>query len=851
MIIDFSSKKASIRSGSFYTALTRVKRGTDFHLKDFKNEYIQANMEVEKKMKSMETFSPHQCKKFYLDQKIFIHSAAELKIGYININGLYSAESCSMLNSDFNLLHLDILLVADTRLSSSDCQSQLEDNLSNWKVILRADSEDTMKHMGMLLLVSKQSCIKEDQLEMNSKQGKTNYKGQEIVYVQVIRIRIFNINVGFVYIRQTPDAAELDVLIQAFRHSDCIMGDLNLDPVRDADKKKLQKLCGLERVMILDEHTTTRSNQLDHIIMKSHFTKVFATSFFSHSSDHRTISVRIPLNDNDFCESFKKDRHFDRHFDFDRRHNIVKEKAVPIKFQLDQIDAYLDVLKGVRKDTVIFNLYVIEDLVQNDFEDLDPSLKSLHLLQGKFVIIPIKMREIQSVAVLTVGEGIVFHFTKKPPKDDLEELLRYGVVNYMTELYESLSLEVPANFKLSVTENNVNPANQEKQWVYFLTYIKCKLFEQEIEHENFDFVKYEKMMVTELKTKKTIPFAKAKQVPRVSKRKFKDQNEKDPQPKKQKLTLRYFSNPDRESCWMNSCLQVVLTALDHLNSPLQNGSPLYNYLLYLKDSERVMPLDPTEIKDLIYLQEKRRILEQKVSPIFRLFHFAETTSTNEAELCLEVAEKQGQQDCRDFFSCLLYNRVAWPDVVRPFQFSVEEFTVCSSCGFKSSSGTVENVSFLPLECPGHSTPLHELMSQKLNGHSFVQDWKCKDVCKRVTGGNHFNKVIDVSTTLFLTVIVNRLINLGNGSLQILDTKCRVTEDVNITDSHGQSAVFSPIAVIHHTGNVTQGNDTSGHYKADVKSPVTDEWFETSDDQTPLRVPSPNDQCYITIYKKNI
>ena len=200
MIIDFSSKKASIRSGSFYTALTRVKKGTDFHLKDFKNEYIQANMEVEKKMKSMETFSPHQCKKFYLDQKIFIHSAAELKIGYININGLYSAESCSMLNSDFNLLHLDILLVADTRLSSSDCQSQLEDNLSNWKVILRADSEDTMKHMGMLLLVSKQSCIKEDQLEMNSKQGKTNYKGQEIVYVQVIRIRIFNINVGFVYI---------------------------------------------------------------------------------------------------------------------------------------------------------------------------------------------------------------------------------------------------------------------------------------------------------------------------------------------------------------------------------------------------------------------------------------------------------------------------------------------------------------------------------------------------------------------------------------------------------------------------------------------------------------------------
>ena len=47
MIIDFSSKKASIKSGSFYTALTRVKKGSDFHLKDFKNEYIQANIDVE------------------------------------------------------------------------------------------------------------------------------------------------------------------------------------------------------------------------------------------------------------------------------------------------------------------------------------------------------------------------------------------------------------------------------------------------------------------------------------------------------------------------------------------------------------------------------------------------------------------------------------------------------------------------------------------------------------------------------------------------------------------------------------------------------------------------------------
>ena len=77
----------------------------------------------------------------------------------------------------------------------------------------------------------------------------------------------------------------------------------------------------------------------------------------------------------------------------------------------------------------------------------------------------------------------------------------------------------------------------------------------------------------------------------------------------------------------------------------------------------------------------------------------------------------------------------------------------------------------------------------------------------------------------------------------------MTEDVTITDAHAQSAVFSPIAVIHHTGIVTGGNDTRGHYRADVRSPVTDEWFQTSDDQLPVEIPSPSSQCYITIYKK--
>ena len=833
--------------------MTRVKKGCHFHLTEFKPEYIQANKEVEKKMKSMMVFSPHQFKQVYLDQDLFINPSKEMKIGYININGLYNAESCSMINNDFNLLQLDILQIADTRLSNCEGDLQLGNDLSNWRVALREDSDDKRKHMGMLLLVSKQSMIKMEQVEMNSKKGFKTYGNDiKMVYVQLVRIQVKNMKIGFVYIRETPNADELEVLVEAFRHSDCIMGDLNLDPAREQDREKLQKLCGPKRIRILHEHTTTRSNQLDHIIMHSHLsTKVFATSYINHTTDHRTISVRIPLNGNKFSEHFKRDWFFDKE-KFTRQPDNVEElkhMADTTEFGFSNVDAYLDILKEVRRDTVIFNLYVMADLSQKDFQDLDPSLKSLHILKGKYVMIPIKMRKIQGVAILTVGKGIELHFTQLPSKEDLKDLLFIIVRDYMRLLYQSLKLEVP-DFEIQTTENKVRPANPDQQWVYLLTYLKSKLFDQDLKYEDFDFQKHEKVMMTEIRARKVIQMSKPKPVLRQTKRKLKEQYVEDPRPKKQKIAHRYFSNPDQASCWMNSCLQAVLTALDHLNSPVQNGSPFYNYLMYFQDSERVMPLDPTEIKNLIFHQEKRRIVETNVSPVFRHFHFEGTTSSNEADLCVEVLERQRQQDCRDFFSCILSNKKAWPDVSNLFEFSIEEFTVCLSCGFSSRSGKIEDVPFLPLDCPSHSTPLQEMI-EKLNGQSVRKDWKCESVCKRVTGGKHFTKVIDVSSITFFTTVVNRLIRHESGSLKILNTKCSVTDNVTITDSFGQSAVFSPIAVIHHSGIVTQKNDTCGHYRADVRSTATDEWFQTSDDQIPLKVPLPSDQCYITIFKKEV
>ena len=801
----------------------------------------------------MEIFSQHQFKKIYLDQEIFTKPDEEIKIGYININGLYSAESCSLINQDFNLRHLDLLLVADTRLSSSDGVSKLENSLSNWKVVLRADSEDTRKHMGMLLLASKSSNIRVDQIKLNSKQGFKSFGVEQMVYVQIVRIEYKKNNIGFVYIRETPDMRQLQVLKEAFRNSDCIMGDLNLDPNREDDKKKLQQLCGPGRIRILHEHTTVRSNQLDHIIMKSDIApNAFATSYLNHSSDHRTITVRIPLHENGFSESFRKDWYFDKE-KYTRRPNIIRDlrqvtEARNDIFELNQVDAYLDIMKNVRKDAVVFNLYVLDELAQNEFEDLDPALKSIHILdQAKIVIFPVMYidNNIQCVAVWKVGQEIVFNFTQIPLKPDLYDLLNVVVVDYIGGLYESFNRESPSEFETKISHlKNMEEWSHKEQWIYLLSFLKSIVFEVDLEPKKFKCLEHERIIVTELRTKKAIPISKPKL--KASKRKISVQRKEDPQAKKLKVTTqRYFSNPDQETCWMNSCLQVVLTALDHLDPPVKSGSPLYNHLMYFKDSVRVMPLDPTPVKNLIYLQEKRRILEQNVSPIFRLFNFAGTTSTNEANLCLEVLKRPGQQDCRDFFSCLLANEGAWPDVVRLFKFSTQEFTVCSSCGFTSGAEATQDVTYMVMNYPNRAMPLKDMIS----AGEERGNWRCEDGCNQVTVGKHFTKVKDVSKTLFLTIVVPRLKQRGDGSLEILTPACEVTEDVTITDANAQSAVFSPIAVIHHTGIVTGGNDTRGHYRADVRSPVTDEWFQTSDDQLPAVIPSPSSQCYITIYKK--
>ena len=131
---------------------------------------------------------------------------------------------------------------------------------------------------------------------------------------------------------------------------------------------------------------------------------------------------------------------------------------------------------------------------------------------------------------------------------------------------------------------------------------------------------------------------------------------------------RTFKNMDSESCWINSCLQLVLAGLDHKMNIINNGSQLWEYLIWLQKKEKSRPLDPLPVRNLMINKEKQRIIFENIAPVNRLFDLGSQEVFTEQNLLIDPSRKNlGQQDCKDFFICLAENRNHWIDVYNIFK----------------------------------------------------------------------------------------------------------------------------------------------------------------------------------------
>ena len=82
--------------------------------------------------------------------------------------------------------------------------------------------------------------------------------------------------------------------------SEYILGDLNLNQRDENDDKKLQVICGENKILHLNQITSVRGNQPDHIIViRDRRFSVHSSSFLNFASDHKSIVMRVSQYIND------------------------------------------------------------------------------------------------------------------------------------------------------------------------------------------------------------------------------------------------------------------------------------------------------------------------------------------------------------------------------------------------------------------------------------------------------------------------------------------------------------------------------------------------------------------------
>ena len=115
----------------------------------------------------------------------------------------------------------------------------------------------------------------------------------------------------FLYIRKTPSKSETTKIAERFHDFDCIMGDLNLNPKIAEQEHSLKKLCGKTKYLALEEITTTKMNQLDHIILEKDMSSCsFSTAYHNFASYHKSIVLRLASSNAKYRKEFIEGKHF-------------------------------------------------------------------------------------------------------------------------------------------------------------------------------------------------------------------------------------------------------------------------------------------------------------------------------------------------------------------------------------------------------------------------------------------------------------------------------------------------------------------------------------------------------------
>ena len=158
---------------------------------------------------------------------------------------------------------------------------------------------------------------------------------------------------------------------------------------------------------------------------------------------------------------------------------------------------------------------------------------------------------------------------------------------------------------------------------------------------------------------------------------------------KRNTFTRRFNNQDMTTCWLNSCLQLILIAIDYNKNTAERKltSELGMELIKLRSKSGDETLDPVFVKDIIVTSEDTRIAMRLSDLSYAIIdqNLLEEQSTRIRNNRLDL--RNGQQCVRDFFLCLNENLLSWPDVFSTFSFNLTNSSECSSCKHRNQFET--------------------------------------------------------------------------------------------------------------------------------------------------------------------
>ena len=238
---------------------------------------------------------------------------------------------------------------------------------------------------------------------------------------------------------------------------------------------------------------------------------------------------------------------------------------------------------------------------------------------------------------------------------------------------------------------------------------------------------------------------------------------------------RKFNNLDLSTCWLNSCLQLLLSGIDHTEIASSFSSELGNELLRLKINREGNILDPTTIKNIIVTTEDTRIatrLSEITSEINDPVQLENQTRVVES---LRLNLLRGQQCVRDFFLCLQENFLSWPDVWLSFQFKITHSTSCDSCNHVNQSETSQIYVELPV--PPNNSSLNDQLEEYFNTGTLVDKF-CEEGCKNFIQADKRSRLTLASETKFIIVILSRAVETHDG-FDLVANKIDATNDLFI------------------------------------------------------------------------